>query len=48
MEYPTSIQSFSINKETQSSGQITYSYYAKPKNNFDDLEKVEVLDIYCK
>ena len=48
MEYPTLIQSFSINKGTQSSGQVTYSYYAKPKNDFDDLEKVEVLDIYCK
>lgn len=48
VEYPTIIQSFSIDENTQSSGQITYSYYAKPKNNFDDLEKVEVLDIYCK
>ena len=48
IEYPIAIQSFSIAENTLSSGQITYSYYAKPINSFDDLEKVDVLDIYCK
>ena len=48
IEYPTAIQSFSIEQGTLSSGQITYSYYAKPINDFDDLEKVDIIDIYCK
>lgn len=48
MSYPTELDYFSVPKDTNSYGQITYSFYGEPYNDFDDTTKIEVKDILCQ
>ena len=48
MSYPTELDYFKVPDETNSYGQITYSFYGEPYNDFDDITKIEVKDILCQ